>query len=154
LQALACRLLPSVPFNPVLLKPQSDQAAQVLVHGGIGVQSFFNDMQRKRGSLLPEVLSSHRHLCKHYDLVLVEVAGSPAEVNFRVGDIVNMGFARAANIPVCIIADIDRVGVIAAIVGTHKVLEPEDQKPVTGFMIKKLRGAHRYLTMGYPTLKT
>lgn len=141
LQAQACRLPPSVHFNPVLLKPQSDQAAQVVVHGQvIGVQSALNYMQRKRGSLLPEVLSSHRHLCKHYDLVLVEGAGSPAEVNLRVGDIANMGFARAANIPVCIVADIDRGGVIAAIVGTQKVLEPEDQKLVTGFMINKFRG--------------
>lgn len=141
LQAQACRLPPSVHFNPVLLKPQSDQAAQVVVHGQVlCVESASSYMQRKRVSLLPEVLSSHRHLCKQYDLVLVEGAGSAAEVNLRAGDIANMGFARAANIPVCITADIDRGGVIAAIVGTQTVLEPEDQKLVTGFIVNKFRG--------------
>jgi adenosylcobyric acid synthase len=141
LQAQACRLPPSVHFNPVLLKPQSDRSAQVVVHGQVvDVQSAASYMQRKRSSLLPDVLTSHRHLSQRYDLVLIEGAGSPAEVNLRTGDIANMGFARAANTPVCIIADIDSGGVIAALVGTQAVLDPEDRALVTGFIINKFRG--------------
>ncbi|MBT4161423.1 MAG: cobyric acid synthase [Gammaproteobacteria bacterium] len=141
LQARACRLPLSVHFNPVLLKPQSDKDAQVVVHGrAVEVQPARQYMQKKRMSLLPRVLESFDHLKQQYDLVLIEGAGSAAEVNLREGDIANMGFARAADIPVCIIADIDRGGVIASLAGTHAILGEEDRRLIQSFIINKFRG--------------
>jgi adenosylcobyric acid synthase len=141
LQALACRLPNSVHFNPVLLKPQTDQSAQIIVQGQpLEVQSAAGYMRATRRSLLPNVLQSHSILAGRYDLILVEGAGSAAEVNLREGDIANMGFARATNSPVCLIADIERGGVIAALAGTHAVLRPKDRALVQSFIINKFRG--------------
>lgn len=141
LQALACRLPNSVHFNPVLLKPQTDQSAQIVVQGQpLEMQSAAGYMRGTRRSLLPSVLQSHAILAAQYDLILVEGAGSAAEVNLRQGDIANMGFARATNTPVCLIADIERGGVIASLAGTHAVLQPEDRALVQSFIINKFRG--------------
>ncbi len=141
LQAMACRLQPSVDFNPVLLKPQSDRRSQVIVHGQVlGDQDAKQFSGKSRLSLLPSVMESYRRLQEQFDLVLIEGAGSPAETNLRAGDIANMGFARAAKTPVCIIADIDRGGVIASLVGTHRVLEPQDAQQINSFIINKFRG--------------
>jgi adenosylcobyric acid synthase len=141
LQALACRLPNSVHFNPVLLKPQTDRSAQVIVQGQpVEVQSAAGYMRTKRRSLLPSVLQSHAILAAQYDLILVEGAGSASEVNLRQGDIANMGFALATNTPVCLIADIERGGVIASLAGTHAVLPQEDRALVQSFMINKFRG--------------
>jgi adenosylcobyric acid synthase len=149
LQALACRLPNSVHFNPVLLKPQTDQSAQIIVQGQpLEVQSAAGYMRGTRRSLLPSVLQSHGVLAAQYDLILVEGAGSAAEVNLRAGDIANMGFARATNTPVCLIADIERGGVIAALAGTHSVLSAEDRALVKSFIINKFRGDPRLFDDG------
>jgi adenosylcobyric acid synthase len=140
LQALACRTNPSVHMNPVLLKPQSETGAQLIVRGRMeGTRSAAGYQQRK-AELLDVCLESFRLLQAECDLVLVEGAGSPAETNLRRGDIANMGFARAANVPVVLTGDIDRGHVIAALVGAHAVLAEEDRAMIKGFLINKFRG--------------
>jgi adenosylcobyric acid synthase len=140
LQAIACRAAPSVHMNPVLLKPQSDVGAQVIVRGRAAGTQEAGAYQSRKGELLGVVLESFRTLQAEADLVLVEGAGSPAETNLRAGDIANMGFARAAEVPVVLVGDIDRGHVIAALVGAHAVLEPGDRAMIRGFLINKFRG--------------
>jgi adenosylcobyric acid synthase len=140
LQAIACRAAPSVDMNPVLLKPQTDVGAQLIVRGRIeGVRSA-RDYQGGKAALLEVVLDSYRRLAAAADLVIVEGAGSPAEINLRAGDIANMGFARVAEVPVILIGDIDRGHVIAALAGAQAVLDPADAAMVRGFIINKFRG--------------
>lgn len=140
LQARAAGVEPHVDHNPVLLKPQTDRAAQLVVHGrAVGVAEAAAFMA-SRDRLLPAVLGSFARLVDGHDLVIVEGAGSAAEVNLRARDIANMGFARAAGVPVCLVGDIDRGGVIASLVGTHAVLDPADAALVTGFIVNKFRG--------------
>jgi adenosylcobyric acid synthase len=140
LQALACRVAPTVHMNPVLLKPQSDTGAQLVVRGKVVGTWQARAFQDRKGELLDLVLESYRVLQADSDLVLVEGAGSPAETNLRQGDIANMGFARAAGVPVVLVGDIDRGHVIAALVGAHAVLGPEDRAMIRGFLINKFRG--------------
>ena len=140
LQALACGIEPSVHMNPVLLKPQSETGSQVVVRGRVRGTARGRDYQRLKATLLPEVLESFARLREAADIVLVEGAGSPAEVNLRAGDIANMGFATAADVPVVLVGDIDRGGVIASLVGTHAVLEPTDRAMVAAYLINKFRG--------------
>ena len=139
-QARAAGLAPHTDFNPVLLKPQTDRGAQIVVHGrpvGVLDAAHYAD---GRARLLDAVMESFARLVATHDLVIVEGAGSPAEVNLRAGDIANMGFARAAGVPVCLLGDIDRGGVIAALVGTHAVLDSEDAALIVGFAVNKFRG--------------
>jgi adenosylcobyric acid synthase len=140
LQAIACRAAPTVHMNPVLLKPQSDLGAQLVVRGRMAGTWQARAYQDRKGELLETVLESYRVLQAEADLVLVEGAGSPAETNLRAGDIANMGFARAADVPVVLVGDIDRGHVIAALVGAHAVLDAEDRAMVRGFLINKFRG--------------
>ncbi|ATC24747.1 cobyric acid synthase [Caulobacter vibrioides] len=140
LQAIACRTAPTVDMNPVLLKPQSDIGAQVVVRGRMAGAWAARGYQDHKASLLPTVVESFRTLERQSDLVIVEGAGSPAEINLRAGDIANMGFARAADVPVVLVGDIDRGHVIAALVGAHAVLDPEDRAMIKGFLINKFRG--------------
>ena len=140
LQARACRAAPTVDMNPVLLKPQSDKGAQLVVHGQVVGEARAAPYQRRKGELLGAVLESWGRLTDGVDLVIVEGAGSPAEVNLRTGDIANMGFARAADVPVVLAGDIDRGGVIAALVGTHAVIDDADRAMIEGFIINKFRG--------------
>ena len=140
LQARACGVPPSRHMNPVLLKPQSETGAQVIVQGEIFGNANAADYHRLKAHLLAKVLESYRLLRAEADLVLVEGAGSPAEVNLRQGDIANMGFALAAGVPVVLIGDIDRGGVIASLVGTKALLAPEEAARVKGFLINKFRG--------------
>ncbi len=140
LQALACGLEPLVDMNPVLLKPESEIGAQVIVQGKRFATMKARDYGKQKAKLMPPVLDSFRRIGEGRDLVIVEGAGSPAEVNLRAGDIANMGFASAANVPVVLIGDIDRGGVIAQLVGTHAVLPPEDEALIKGFAINKFRG--------------
>ncbi len=140
LQAIACRAEPSVHMNPVLLKPQSDTGAQLIVRGRMEGTWQARGYQDKKRDLLPVVLESFAQLQAESDLVIVEGAGSPAETNLRAGDIANMGFARPAGVPVVLIGDIDRGHVIAALVGAHAVLDPEDRAMIAGFLINKFRG--------------
>jgi len=139
-QALACRTPPSVHMNPVLLKPQSDVGAQVVVRGRMQGHLGAAAYQGRKGDLLEVVLESYRALAVDCDLVLVEGAGSPAEINLRTGDIANMGFALAAGVPVALVGDIDRGHVIAALAGAKAVLDPPDRAAVRGFIINKFRG--------------
>ena len=140
LQARACRVAPSVHMNPVLLKPQSEIGSQVVVRGRVIGNAKARDYQAMKPDLLAAVLDSFRHIKGEADLVLVEGAGSASEVNLRAGDIANMGFARAADVPVALVGDIDRGGVIAQIVGTKAVIAPEDAAMVVGFLVNKFRG--------------
>lgn len=140
LQARAARVAPHTDMNPVLLKPESEQGAQVIVQGQrVGTQ-MARDFGQKKPSLMPYVLDSFARLCAQADFVLVEGAGSPAEVNLRAGDIANMGFARAAGVPVILLGDIDRGGVIAQLIGTQEVLDPDDRAMIRGFAVNKFRG--------------
>ncbi len=127
-------------MNPVLLKPQSDRMAQVIVQGKIYGTSEADDYQDLKPKLLDAVIDSFEQLCDDAELVLVEGAGSPAEVNLRVGDIANMGFAEAAGVPVVLAGDIDRGGVIASLVGTHALLPEREINLIKGFIINKFRG--------------
>ena len=140
LQALACGLEPLVDMNPVLLKPETDIGAQVIVQGKRFATMKALEYGTQKAKLLPPVLESFKRIGAGRDLVIVEGAGSPAEVNLRAGDIANMGFAAAANVPVVLIGDIDRGGVIAQLVGTHEILPPEDEALIKGFAINKFRG--------------
>ncbi len=140
LQALACRTPPSVHMNPVLLKPQSETGAQLIVRGRMAGNRSAASYQQRKAELLDICLESYRRLEAECDLVLVEGAGSPAETNLRRGDIANMGFARAANVPVVLTGDIDRGHVIAALVGAHAVLDADDRAMIKGFLINKFRG--------------
>ncbi|WP_062236120.1 cobyric acid synthase [Aureimonas sp. N4] len=140
LQALACGAEPSVHMNPVLLKPQSETGSQIVVQGRVAGAARGADYQRLKPTLLGSVMESFHKLGAEADLILVEGAGSPAEINLRAGDIANMGFARAADVPVVLVGDIDRGGVIASLVGTHTILPPDDRAPIRGFLINKFRG--------------
>ena len=152
LQALACRAPLSVDMNPVLLKPQSDRSAQVVVHGKVQGTLGAEYYRSRKGELLDAVLASYGRLRSAADIVVVEGAGSPAEINLRSGDIANMGFARAANVPVVLVGDIDRGGVIASIVGTKAVIDPEDAAMIRGFLINKFRGDIALFDDGYAAI--
>jgi adenosylcobyric acid synthase len=140
LQARASRAAPHTDMNPVLLKPETETGAQVVVQGQRMTTVRARDYAKLKPTLMPAVLDSFHRLAESADLVLVEGAGSPAEINLRAGDIANMGFAEAADVPVILIGDIDRGGVIAQLVGTHVVLDAPDRALIKGFMINKFRG--------------
>jgi len=151
LQARAAQVPASVHMNPVLLKPETDRRSQIVVQGrrfGLLESGAFGERQ----SLLPWVLESFAHLSREADLIVVEGAGSPAETNLRKGDIANMGFASAAQVPVVLAGDIDRGGVIASLVGTHAVLDADDRRLVRGFLINKFRGDPRLFDEGLATI--
>ena len=140
LQARACRVPPSVHMNPVLLKPQSEVGAQVVVQGRVIGNARAAEYQTWKPRLMANVLESFALLCKEADLVLIEGAGSASEINLRGNDIANMGFARAAGVPVLLVGDIDRGGVIAQIVGTRAVIDPADAALIVGFIVNRFRG--------------
>ena len=149
LQAQACGLAASSDMNPILLKPETETGAQVIVQGKRLTSTRAADYAALKPQLLGAVLDSFNRLHAAHDIVIVEGAGSPAEVNLRRGDIANMGFARAAGVPVILAGDIDRGGVIAQIVGTQAVLAHEDAAMVKGFTINKFRGDPRLFDDGY-----
>jgi adenosylcobyric acid synthase len=140
LQARAACVAPSVHMNPVLLKPQSEIGSQIVVQGKVLGSAKAAEYQVLKPKLMAAVLDSFALLCGEADLVLVEGAGSAAEVNLRKNDIANFGFARAARVPVILIGDIDRGGVIASLAGTKLVASPEDAALVQGFIVNKFRG--------------
>jgi adenosylcobyric acid synthase len=140
LQARAAGVAPSVHMNPVLLKPQSEIGAQIVVQGRVYGTAKAADYQALKPELMGFVQASFARLKAHADIVLVEGAGSAAEVNLRENDIANMGFARAFDVPIILIGDIDRGGVIASLVGTKAVLDPDDAKMIAGFLVNKFRG--------------
>ena len=140
LQARACNVSPTIHMNPVLLKPETETGAQVIVQGKRVGSMRAREYGTRKSDLLPAVMDSFGKLKAEADLVIVEGAGSPAEVNLRGGDIANMGFALAADVPVVMVGDIDRGGVIASLVGTENVLDRQDAELIKGFMINKFRG--------------
>lgn len=152
LQAIACRAPLHVDMNPVLLKPQSDRTSQIVVHGKVVGDTGTGYFREQKGALLDSVLGSYQRLRAQADIVIVEGAGSPAEINLRAKDIANMGFARAANVPVVLVGDIDRGGVIASIVGTRAVIDPDDAAMIRGFLINKFRGDVALFDDGYAAI--
>ncbi len=140
LQALACGVPAVVDMNPVLLKPESDVGAQVIVQGKRFATLKARDYAKAKPELLSKTVESFQRLAADADLVIIEGAGSPAEINLRAGDIANMGFAEAVGAPVVLVGDIDRGGVIAQLVGTHAVLPAEDRERIVGYMVNKFRG--------------
>ena len=140
LQAIACGAAPSIHMNPVLLKPQSDIGSQVVVQGKVYGEARARDYQLLKPKLMEAVLDSWARVGEGADLVIVEGAGSPAEINLRPRDIANMGFATRADVPVVLVGEIDRGGVIASIAGTHLILPDEDRKMIAGYIINKFRG--------------
>ncbi len=140
LQAQAAGLAPHTDFNPVLLKPSSDTGAQIIIHGKAAATLSARDYHDYKKTALAAVMESWQRLADAYSHVLVEGAGSPAEINLRDRDIANMGFAEAADVPVILVADIDRGGVFAHFVGTLELLSPSERARVKGFVINRFRG--------------
>jgi adenosylcobyric acid synthase len=153
LQAMACKTSPTTHMNPVLLKPETDTGAQVIVRGKRQVTMKAREWMNRRLDFMPAVLESFEHLCAEADLVLVEGAGSPAEINLREGDIANMGFAHAADVPVALVGDIHRGGVIASIVGTFEVISREDADRIATFLINNFHGDTKLFEDGVHTLE-
>lgn len=153
LQAWAAGVDPSVDHNPVLLKPETDRVSQVVVHGRAYSTMDARKFIDSRDTLLPPVMESFERLAKCNDLIIIEGAGSPAEINLRQRDIANMGFARHAGVPVCLLGDIERGGVIASIVGTKSVISSEDAAMITGFAINKFRGDPSLFTDGVTAIE-
>jgi adenosylcobyric acid synthase len=149
LQALAAGVEPHTDMNPVLLKPETDVGAQVIVQGKRVTTLRARDYAALKPSLMPAVLESFERLKAKADLVLVEGAGSPAEINLRASDIANMGFARRADVPVIVLGDIERGGVIAQMVGIKTVIDPDDARAIAGFIINKFRGDPTLFDDGY-----
>jgi adenosylcobyric acid synthase len=148
LQARACGAAPSADMNPVLLKPQAGNAAQIVLCGEVLRAASAREYRALAPSLLPAVLDAFARLSAEADLLLVEGAGSPAEINLRSGDIANMGFAEAADIPVALVGDIDRGGVIAQLVGTHALLSASERGRLAGYIVNKFRGDSRLFDGG------
>src|SRR5271170_1021930 len=140
LQARACGVAPLADMNPVLLKPQSESGAQIVLGGRVWGSASAAEYRRLAPSLLPSVLAACARLAEAADLVLVEGAGSPAEINLRAGDIANMGFAEAADLPVVLVGDIERGGVIAQLVGTSALLSDRERALLAGYIVNKFRG--------------
>ncbi len=147
-QAQACGIPPETDMNPILLKPTSSTASQVIVHGRRWRDLDARGYHAVKARLLPKALESYRRLCARFDLVLVEGAGSPAEINLRENDLANMGFARAADCPVILVGDIERGGVFAQLHGTLALLEPADRARVKGLVINRFRGDPSLLEPG------
>jgi len=153
LQARAARAAPTVHMNPVLLKPQSEIGAQIVVQGRVHGAAKALAYQRLKPELMRFVLDSFSRLKREADIVLVEGAGSASEINLRTNDIANMGFARAADVPVVLVGDVDRGGVIASLVGTKAVIAPDDAAMVCGFLINKFRGDPALFAPGMVTIE-
>jgi adenosylcobyric acid synthase len=153
LQAVAARVPPSVHMNPVLLKPESPSGAQLIVRGQRRATLQARDFMRQRHDYLPEIIDSFRELCREADLIIVEGAGSPAEINLRKGDIANMGFAEAADIDVVLVGDVHRGGVIASTVGTYRVLPRADAARLKATIINNFHGDMALFADGRKTIE-
>ncbi|MDE0925903.1 MAG: cobyric acid synthase [Methylophilaceae bacterium] len=152
-QAQACCIAPHTDMNPVLLKPNSDTGCQVIIHGHVVGNQEAAAYHSYKKTAMEAVMASWRRLTAQYQAVIVEGAGSPAEINLREGDIANMGFAEAADCPVILIADIDRGGVFAHIVGTLALLSESERNRVVGFVINRFRGEMSLLQSGLDWLE-
>lgn len=152
-QAMAAGIEPRIDFNPVLLKPNSDSGAQIIVDGHAAATLDASDYHGFKPRLLESVRAAHQRLAEAFDVVLVEGAGSPAEINLRENDIANMGFAEAADCPVVLVADIERGGVFAHLYGTVALLSASERSRVVGFVINRFRGDQSLLQSGLDWLE-
>lgn len=148
MQAEACGIEPSVNMNPILLKPTNDVGSQVIVNGEVLGNMSARDYYKKKTELIPHIMEAYNNLAKEYDIIVMEGAGSPAEINLKENDIVNMGMAKLANSPVLLVGDIDRGGVFASIAGTLMLLEEDERKMIKGTIINKFRGDINILKPG------
>ncbi len=153
MQAEACNIEPNVLMNPILLKPTTDVGSQVIVNGEVLQNMKAVDYFKFKHTLIPDIMKSFEALCKDYDIVVIEGAGSPAEINLKDNDIVNMGMAKLAKSPVLLVGDIDRGGVFASLYGTVKLLEQEEQDLIKGLIINKFRGDVEILRPGLKMLE-
>ena len=148
MQAEACGIEPSVNMNPILLKPTNDVGSQVIVNGEVLGNMSARDYYKKKTELIPHIMEAYNNLAKEYDIIVMEGAGSPAEINLKENDIVNMGMAKLVNSPVLLVGDIDRGGVFASIAGTLMLLEDDERKMIKGTLINKFRGDVNILKPG------
>ena len=147
-QAEAAGVSPCVDMNPILLKPTSQVGSQVIVSGQVWGNMKAMDYYKNKKALIPQVMEAYRRLDESYDIIVIEGAGSPAEINLKDNDIVNMGMAKMAKAPVLLVGDIDRGGVFASIYGTVKLLDPDEQAMIKGTIINKFRGDIKILEPG------
>lgn len=152
-QAQAAGVAPTVDMNPILLKPTSNVGSQVIVRGAPRCTMGAVDYYKYKHQLIPDIMESYRRLDEAYDIIVIEGAGSPAEINLKADDFVNMGMARLADAPVLLCGDIDRGGVFASLYGTVKLLEPEEQARIRGLLINKFRGDVEILRPGLGQLE-
>ena len=152
-QAQAAGIEPDVRMNPILLKPSSDVGSQVIVHGEVRGQMKAADYFRHKKELIPDILSAYNSLAQEVDVIVIEGAGSPAEINLKADDIVNMGLAKLVDAPVLLAGDIDRGGVFAQLYGTVELLEPEERARIRGLIINKFRGDVEILRPGLAMLE-
>ena len=148
MQAEACGIEPSVNMNPILLKPTNDVGSQVIVNGEVLGNMSARDYYKKKTELIPHIMEAYNNLAKEYGIIVMEGAGSPAEINLKENDIVNMGMAKLVNSPVLLVGDIDRGGVFASIAGTLMLLEEDERKMIKGTIINKFRGDVNILKPG------
>ncbi len=153
MQAEAAGIEPDVRMNPILLKPSSDTGSQVIVCGKVRGQMSASDYFRYKKQLIPELIEAYRSLAQEYDMIVIEGAGSPAEINLKQDDIVNMGLAKRVNAPVLLVGDIDRGGVFAQLYGTVALLEPDERERIQGLVINKFRGDRAILAPGLTMLE-
>ena len=153
MQAEAAGVPPDVRMNPVLLKPTSDEGAQVIVNGEVRGNMGAREYFAHKTELIPDIMRAYDSLSQEYDIIVIEGAGSPAEINLKSQDIVNMGMAKLAKAPVLIVGDIDRGGVFAALAGTMLLLEEDEKKLVKGTVINKFRGDPSILEPGLRQLE-
>ena len=153
MQAEAAKIKPSVLMNPILLKPTNDIGSQVIVNGEVLGTMSARDYFAYKKQLLPKVMEAYHKLEEEYDIIVIEGAGSPAEINLKQEDIVNMGMARQAKAPVLLVGDIDRGGVFAQLMGTIFLLEEDEQQMVKGMIINKFRGDKTILDPGVAALE-
>lgn len=147
-QAEACGIEPSVCMNPILLKPVTDMGSQVIINGEVVGNMRAMDYFKRKKEYIPVIESAYKKLSDEYDIVVIEGAGSPAEINLKQDDIVNMGMAKIANSPVLLAGDIDKGGVFAQLIGTVELLEKEEQERIKGLIINKFRGDKKILEPG------
>ena len=152
-QAQAAGIEPDVRMNPILLKPSSDVGSQVIVNGEVRGQMSAAAYFKMKRALIPEILSAYNSLAETVDIIVIEGAGSPAEINLKADDIVNMGLARLVDAPVLLAGDIDRGGVFAQLYGTVALLEPEERARIKGLLINKFRGDVEILRPGLAMLE-
>ena len=151
-QAEAAGIKPSVLMNPILLKPTTDVGSQVIVNGEVLGNMPASDYFKYKKKLVPDIMKAYNTLADEYDIIVIEGAGSPAEINLKSDDIVNMGMAKMVNAPVLLVGDIDRGGVFAQLYGTVELLEPDERKMVKATVINKFRGDVSILDPGLDML--